>query len=802
MFTCRHIAYRACLVILVGCGAGGVAKTRDASLSSPFMEMSDSSESFPLAVPTFNPPSGTSSATALSITLSAANGATIYYTTDGTAPSTNSAVFRHAIPISAPTTVRAFAHQPGVGDSRLGNATYVISSGPAWTANIGVVVDSPVSYNPDRLFADAIKSAREFASYSDLNTPVGLDSDGWPKEDASILVWEGAAGSYVNGRYRFSCDGRVTGNNVTATDASFGNWSYDPVTNRSAADLKISKNGNLALFFKGIPGGVKHVKLIRPGLPNTNDFNPDYLKRLMHFSSLRTLDFVAINNSPIATWSQRTRPSYATQGGRTLQHHYSDSSDPPAGVSWEYFIRLCNQVGKDAWINIPHQADDTYITNLALLFRYGSDANGNPYKSAQASPVSPPLRSDLHLYVEWSNEVWNSGFIQARDNNAAADVEYANNDVNHYAFDKTGASDANLRRWRRTAFKSVRVSEIFRGVFGDSAMITTVRPILALWTSSSWLTGMQLRYIDHVFGPLNSYGNPRRKVNEIIYGVAGTTYTYLDDDTGKTAITVDQYFSQLERNLQGQTKPWLRQFSCLARKYGVAAVCYEGSQHTLVANSDEANTAVQLAAQYDARMKTFITDMYTTWFQVGGGLHSYSGIAYAYSAVGQWGLGEWGDREDEPAGGLWHKRTSQTSNDGGTPKWAAVKSLIGGSPIPPTEGKEVPATLGPADACAHDDVTTNGSNQTLSGTSEEPAVTYWFRTTTSGKITLSTTLNGAAKLLEVSVDGSTLTPTGGWQPGAQSVQTPTLAPGLHGLRMSARPGAGTVRFSPLILAIS
>jgi hypothetical protein len=110
--------------------------------------------------------------------------------------------------------------------------------------------------------------------------------------------------------------------------------------------------------------------------------------------------------------------------------------------------------------------------------------------------------------------------------------------------------------------------------------------------------------------------------------------------------------------------------------------------------------------------------------------------------------------------------------------------------------------LGPADACAHDDVTTNGSNQTLSGTSEEPAVTYWFRTTTSGKITLSTTLNGAAKLLEVSVDGSTLTPTGGWQPGAQSVQTPTLAPGLHGLRMSARPGAGTVRFSPLILAIS
>jgi hypothetical protein len=81
-------------------------------------------------------------------------------------------------------------------------------------------------------------------------------------------------------------------------------------------------------------------------------------------------------------------------------------------------------------------------------------------------------------------------------------------------------------------------------------------------------------------------------------------------------------------------------------------------------------------------------------------------------------------------------------------------------------------------------------------------VTYWFRTTTSGKITLSTTLTGETKLLEVSVNGVTLTPTGAWKSGAQSVQTPTLAPGLHGLRMSARPGVGTVTFSPLVLAKS
>jgi hypothetical protein len=800
MSAIRGFLCLGCLSLLLSCGSVGGAKTRDGSLLDSSSGTIDTGRRLPLAAPTFIPASGICSATTLSINLTAASGATIYYTTDGTAPSSHSLTYHHAIAVSASTTVRAFAHKADALDSSVANATYIISSGPTWTPNIGAVIDSPVSYNPDHLFADAIKSAREFASYSDLNTAVDLDDDGWPKGDASILVWEGSAGFFINGTYRFSCDGQVTGANVTASGASFSNWNYDASANRTSADLQITKNENLTLFFQGIPGGVKHVKLFRPGLPDTDNFTPDYLARLMRFSALRTLDFVATNNSPVATWSQRTPPSYAMQSGRSLRHHYSDTNDHVTGVSWEYFIKLCNQVGRDAWINVPHLADDAYIFNLARLFRYGSDADGNPYDSEQIIPVNPPLRPDLHLYVEWSNELWNSGFTQAHDNSVAADTESANNDVNHYAFDTAGASDPNLRHWRRPAFKIVRTSEIFRGVFGDSAMITRIRPVLALWTSNSWLTGMQLRYIDHVFGALNPYGNSERRVNEIIYGLAGTTYTYLDDSTGKTPITLDQYFAQLDKNLQGQTKPWLKQLSCLARKYGVSTMCYEGSQHTVVTKSDQTNTAMQLAAQYDTRMKTFTTNMYTTWFQIGGGLHAYSGIAYQFSSVGQWGFGEWADREDEPAGGPWQKRTSQTSNDGGTPKWAAVKELIGGAPIAPTEGKAVPTSLSPSDACVQDDVTTNASNQILSGTSQEPAVTYWFRTLNSGTVTLSTTLTGTTDLLDVFIDGFPLDPPSGWQSGPQSVQTPVLTPGLHGLRMRAHAGAGTVTFSPLILA--
>ncbi len=49
-----------------------------------------------------------------SVTISAANGATIYYTTDGTDPDTNSSVYNAALTISATTTVKAIASKDGL----------------------------------------------------------------------------------------------------------------------------------------------------------------------------------------------------------------------------------------------------------------------------------------------------------------------------------------------------------------------------------------------------------------------------------------------------------------------------------------------------------------------------------------------------------------------------------------------------------------------------------------------------------------------------------------------------------------
>jgi hypothetical protein len=83
----------------------------------------------PTATPTFNPAGGNYT-TAQSIVVSDSSaGAVIYYTTDGTSPTTSSAVYTGAIPVSnGTTTVRAIAVAPSTPQSAVGQATYVISS--------------------------------------------------------------------------------------------------------------------------------------------------------------------------------------------------------------------------------------------------------------------------------------------------------------------------------------------------------------------------------------------------------------------------------------------------------------------------------------------------------------------------------------------------------------------------------------------------------------------------------------------------------------------------------------------------
>jgi len=79
-----------------------------------------------VAAPTFTPATG-SYITAQEVTIACeTEGATIYYTTDGTEPTTTSSVFTEPFTVSATTTVKAFAVKNGMNNSDIASATYTI----------------------------------------------------------------------------------------------------------------------------------------------------------------------------------------------------------------------------------------------------------------------------------------------------------------------------------------------------------------------------------------------------------------------------------------------------------------------------------------------------------------------------------------------------------------------------------------------------------------------------------------------------------------------------------------------------
>ena len=77
------------------------------------------------------------------------------------------------------------------------------------------------------------------------------------------------------------------------------------------------------------------------------------------------------------------------------------------GWPLEQQVALCNKLNCNGWFNIPHMADDTFVTNMATYIRDN-------------------LNSNLVAYYELSNEVWNGFFSETPYADAKAKL-YAKN---------------------------------------------------------------------------------------------------------------------------------------------------------------------------------------------------------------------------------------------------------------------------------------------------------------------------------------------------------------------------------------
>jgi hypothetical protein len=111
-----------------------------------------------VATPTFSPVAGSySSAQTVSISTTS-SGATIYYTTNGSTPTTSSTVYSGPITVSASETLKAYATKSGYFDSNVATAAYIIGSGGGGGVSFGsgftagsMVLNGTAAINPPAL---------------------------------------------------------------------------------------------------------------------------------------------------------------------------------------------------------------------------------------------------------------------------------------------------------------------------------------------------------------------------------------------------------------------------------------------------------------------------------------------------------------------------------------------------------------------------------------------------------------------------------------------------------------------------
>jgi hypothetical protein len=104
---------------------------------------------------------------------------------------------------------------------------------------------------------------------------------------------------------------------------------------------------------------------------NTDILTENFMIFISQFSTIRFMDLLSTNGSPVSEWSQTTRADQDTQA-------------QPTGISMDLLSKIIRRTGRNVWINVPHAASDNYIQSLAQYLKDN-------------------IASGRTIYVEYSN---------------------------------------------------------------------------------------------------------------------------------------------------------------------------------------------------------------------------------------------------------------------------------------------------------------------------------------------------------------------------------------------------------------
>lgn len=470
------------------------------------------------------------------------------------------------------------------------------------TSPLGTNLTGIVDWSSEWAFSDPFKQARSWVSSSgdawDDGGTLDLDEHGWikslrPGQIAHTLMFWSDSPHYPAGQYEIHYDGEgklrsVSQRVVAAVPGKITIWA-DPAKGGISLDLLATNPENY----------IRNIRIVMPDSTcpagsdasckapasatdkNAAPFFGQFLDSIRPYRALRFMDWMATNNSTIQTYDQRPKVDDATY---TVK-----------GVPVEIMVDLANAMKADPWFTMPHLADDAYVEKFAEYVR-------------------DHLAPDRRVYIEYSNEVWNSIFQQSR---------YASEQGTKLGL-SSDPFEAQLRFYSR---RSVEIFRIWEKVFGGTSRLVRV---MASQAANYWVSETILGFEDAA------------KVTDAL-AIAPYVGGYAGDPAEESrieAMTPAALIGELHERGLPEVRGWLEQQKKVADNFGVDLIAYEGGQHLVgvgsVVNNDRI-TELFRAVNRDPAMKDLYLAYLEQWKASGGGLFMHFVNTSTPSKWGNWG---------------------------------------------------------------------------------------------------------------------------------------------------------------------
>ncbi|WP_122072814.1 hypothetical protein [Pseudophaeobacter sp. EL27] len=505
-------------------------------------------------------------------------------------------------------------------------------------------------WSPQAPFLDHFKTARPWvghlpgqwggASEADLAAAGYLDPEGWPTAlppelgsiGTVILTDLPETAQSLAGRYVLRFEGQgIVEVSGRARNQRYGQGevSFDFTPGPGPVEIRLQRIGKAGDYPRNITVvKEEHLEAYAAG----EVFNPIWLTILDGFEVLRFMDWMGTNDSPLIGWEDRPQVSDYTWARK--------------GVPLEVMLALVNELGTDAWFNMPHRADDSYIRNFARAVEAGLDF-------------------DLKTYVEYSNEVWNWQFEQAKWADEQAQTRWGGRDLWMQFYGGRAAEVAQI--WTHvfgaaSSARLVRVMSTQTGWLGLEEQILTA----PLWVAEAADRQPPASYFDAyaVTGYFGGILGLQERAPILRAWIADSQQHARDAAAarGLRGAEAEQFFTDHQydiasvqaaaeltdglvtgdntdtlSDLLGRVLPYHR---AVADQHGLNLVMYEGGSHVVGIGpiaEDALLTGFFTHFNYTPEMGTLYAELLSGWQELGGSLFG----AYADVAVpGKWG--SWG----------------------------------------------------------------------------------------------------------------------------------------------------------------